>query len=206
VDPEKPLSKSEKVATTEEVAQEIEKLTSAEWAKLYAYARNRARAMALRGSTFSEQDLVQAAVTALLEERRHWRPGKVDFVGVLIGAIRSIASGYTARAEKKGYAFPASQFAAPEGEDEPESPTDIHPDGRLNPEQVVIVSDLLSEVYDLFQDDPEALVIMDGWRDEMSGIEIIEALEIDRKAYETIARRIRRKVSARWPKGGHHVR
>jgi len=47
---------------------------------------------------------------------------------------------------------------------------------------------------------------MDGWSDRMSGTEIIDALGIDRNAYETIVRRIRREVAARWPRGGHNVR
>lgn len=201
-----PLSMSEKVATGDEIAQEIEKLTKAEWAKLYSFARNRARAMALRGSAFTERDLVQAAIVALLKERRHWNPKKVDFVGVLIGAMRSIASNYRTTTKDGCFAIPESQLAAPAGDEEPNSLAKVYPDSRLNPEQAAIISNTLSEVYELFEDDPESLVIMDGWRDGMSGSEIIDVLEIDRKAYETITRRIRRKVFAHWPKGSHHVR
>jgi hypothetical protein len=47
---------------------------------------------------------------------------------------------------------------------------------------------------------------MDGLRDLMTGSQIIEALEIDRTAYETIVRRIRRKIAVQWPKGTHNVR
>ena len=207
MEPAKQLSKSEKVATVEEIAQAIEKLTRGEWAKLHSFARNRARMMALRGSAFTEEDLVADAIFALLEERRHWNSKKVDFVGVLMGAIRSIASNYRQATENGDFALPASQFLLPaEDEDEAGSPTETHPDGRPTPEQVVIVSDLLSDVYELFSEDPEALVIMDGLRDRMSGTEIIDALQIDRKAYESIVRRIRRKIAARWPKGSHNVR
>ncbi len=39
----KPLSKSDKVETVEEIGLAIEKLTKAEWAKLHSFARNRAR-------------------------------------------------------------------------------------------------------------------------------------------------------------------
>jgi DNA-directed RNA polymerase specialized sigma24 family protein len=207
VEPDKALSKSEKVATVEEIRQAVEKLTKSEWAKLHSFARNRARMMALRGSAFTEEDLVREAILALLEERRTWNPKKVDFVGLLIGAIRSIASNYKAATEDGDFALPASQIVSPEeDEDEPSSPTEMFPDGRPTPEQAAVVSNLLSEVHESFSDDAEALVIMDGWRDRMSGTEIIEALEIDRSTYETIARRIRRKTAARWPKGSHNVR
>ncbi len=207
MEPNKPLSKSEKVATVEEIGQAIEKLTKAEWAKLHAFARNRARTMALRGSASTEEDLVKDAIVALLEERRHWNPKKVDFVGVVMGAVRSIASNHRASTESGDFALPASQFSVvDEDENESNSPTDVHPDSRPTHEQVLIVSNLLSEIYELFGDDPEALVVMDGWRDRMSGTEIISALDIDRKIYETIVRRIRRKAAARWPKGDLNVR
>jgi hypothetical protein len=64
---------------------------------------------------------------------------------------------------------------------------------------------MLFEVYESFSEDPEALVIMDGLRDLMTGSQIIEALGIDRNAYETIVRRIRRKTATQWPKGTHNV-
>lgn len=205
--PDRNLSKMEKVATIEEIDLAIEKLTHAEWAKLHAFARNRARMMALRGSTFIAEDLLGQAVVALLDERRHWNPKKVSFVGVLMGAIKSIASNYRAGTEDGKFALPVSQVSpAAENGEATSTVTETHADSRPNPEQIVVVSNLLSEVYYSFRDDSEALVIMDGWRDRMTGPEIIEALGIDRNAYETIVRRIRRKSAVLWAKGSRNVR
>jgi hypothetical protein len=207
VEPDRNLSKTEKIATIEELDLAIEKLTLAEWAKLHAFARNRARMMALRGSTFMAEDLLGQAVVALLDERRRWNPKKVNFVGVLMGAIKSIASNYMAATENGDFALPASQVSsAAQNGDKTPTATEAHADSLPNPEQVVVVSNMLSEVYYSFRDDPEAIVVMDGWRDRMTGPEIIEALEIDRNAYETIVRRIRRKAAALWPKGSRNVR
>jgi hypothetical protein len=55
---DRPRSKSEKVATAEEVSEAIEKLLPEEWAKLYAYAQNRARMMSLYGAAVDGKDLV----------------------------------------------------------------------------------------------------------------------------------------------------
>lgn len=207
MEPDKQLSKSEKVATVEEIGSAIEKLTKGEWAKLHSFARNRARMMALRGSAFTEEDLVSEAVVSLLEERRHWNPRKVDFLGVLMGAVRSIASNYKTATESGHFALPASQVSSAEDiEDEAPTMVDLLPDSRPSPEKALTIRNLVFEVYESFSEDPEALVIMDGLRDLMTGSEIIEALEIDRKAYETIVRRIRRKIAAQWPKGTHNVR
>jgi RNA polymerase sigma factor (sigma-70 family) len=193
-------SKSEMVATVDEVAQAIKKLQRGDLARLNAFAENRARAMRLRGSSFTGSDLLGEAVVSLLEERRHWNPKKVDFVNMLIGAMRSIASNFRNAAEKAGYEIADSQSASPNDDGEPLSPIGLAEAVGKNAEEAAILSDLIRKVEHILADDPEALVIIDGWQDGMSGTEIIEALEMSRTAYETIVRRIRRQVAALWPK------
>jgi hypothetical protein len=202
---DKPQSKHEKVATAEEITEAIEKLLPDEWAKLYAYARNRARMMALYGGAVDEFDLVQLAVTALLEDRRTWNPKKVAFTGLLMGTMRSIASNHKAKALTSGYSESESQLASAAEEDQPDSLIERHPDARLTPEQQMILTGWVAEIYDFFKDDAEACLVMDGWRDDLSGTEIIETLEIDRKGYETIVKRIRRKSAGQWSKVSSHV-
>ncbi|ACO31677.1 MULTISPECIES: sigma-70 family RNA polymerase sigma factor [Acidobacterium] len=209
---DKPQSKTEKVATVDEVSEAIEKLRPEEWAKLYAYAKNRARMMTLYGAVVDARDLVQRAVTELLEQRRTWNPKKVGFVGVVIGAMKSISSNHKEKSQKSGYSVAESQLVSPEEDDDSESSVMDHADSRMNPEQQVISAEgkkdvlrLVGDVYDFFEDDPEARLVMDGWQEGLSGSEIMAALEIDRKGYETIARRIRRKSTARWPKVSSHV-
>ena len=63
----------------------------------------------------------------------------------------------------------------------------------------------VSDLYDLFEADAEAQLVMNGWREGKSGPDIMADLGIDRRAYETIVRRIRRKSTARWPKGSGYV-
>lgn len=210
---DKPRSNSEKVATVDEISGAIGKLRPEEWAKLYAYAENRARMMALYGAALDADDLVQLAITALLDPgHRTWNPKKVSFIGVLMGAMKSIASNHKEKSLKSGYSVPDSQLASGDEDDESETPVELYPDSRLNPEQQVISAEgkkdtirLVSELYDSFEDDAAACLVMDGWSEGLSGTEIIEALEIDRKGYETIAKRIRRKSNARWPKVSNHV-
>ena len=209
---DKPRSKSEKVATVDEISESIEKLLPEEWAQLYAYAKNRARMMALYGSALDAKDLVQSAITTLLEERRTWNPKKVTFLGVLLGAMKSMASNHKEKSLVSGYSVPESQLVSGDADGQSETPVDLHPDSRLNPEQQMVAAEnendivgLVSELCDFVQDDVEACLVMDGWSEGLSGTEIIQTLEIDRKAYETIAKRIRRKSTARWPKVSNHV-
>ena len=205
-------SKSEKIATVDEISEAVEKLLPEEWVKLNAYGKSRARFMALYGGAYDGPDLVKEAIIALLEERRTWNPKKVNFVGVLMGAMKSIASNYKKKSLASGYSLPDSQVSTEEEDGEAVSLIEQHPDSRLSPEQQVLVKErleattaLVADIYELFQDDAEAQLVMDGWRDGMSGTAIMETLEIDRTKYETIVRRIRRKSTARWPKEGNHV-
>ena len=208
----KPQSKSEKVATVEEISDAIEHVSPDGWAKVYAFAKNRARFMSLYGASVDESDLVQEAIAALLQERRTWKPSQVNFVGVLIGAIRSIASNHKAKSLSSGYSIPESQIATTDEGGESEAPTALYADPRPNQEQTMIQAERVAnevsraqELYSFFDRDKEARDVMDGWREEMSGTEIMEVLEIDRKGYETIAKRIRRKSVERWSKVTTHV-
>jgi DNA-directed RNA polymerase specialized sigma24 family protein len=127
---DKPQSKSEKVATVEEVSDAIEKVSADGWAKVYAFAKNRSRFMSLYGGAADESDFVQEAIAALLQERRTWKPSQVNFVGLLIGAIRSIASKHKAKSLSSGYSIPESQIATTDDGDESEAPTARCADSR----------------------------------------------------------------------------
>jgi DNA-directed RNA polymerase specialized sigma24 family protein len=212
VQTDKPQSKSEKVATVEEITEAIAQVSAEGWAKVYAFAKNRARFMALYGGAVDGPDLVQQAIVALLQERRTWKPTQVNFVGLLTGAIRSIASNHKAKSLASGYSIPESQIAPTDDGDESEALNSLRADSRPNQEENMIQAEraaqnvvLVDELYGFFDHDKEARDVMDGWRAGMSGTEIIEVLEIDRKGYETIAKRIRRKSIERWSKVNTHV-
>lgn len=209
---DKPRSKSEKVATAEEVSEAIEKLLPEDWAKLYAYAQNRARMMSLYGAAVDGKDLVQRAVVEMLEGRRTWNPKNVTFSGVLMGAVKSIASNHKAKSIASGYSVPDSQVSSDNDEDELKTRIETFPDARLNAEQQMVAAEddedmirFVEDLYAFFGEDLEALLVMDCWKEGLSGSEIMQTLEIDRTKYETIVRRIRRKSTARWPKGNNHV-
>lgn len=202
---DKVQSKSEAVATVEQVEQAIRNLTAPDLAKLHAFAENRARAMRLRGSSFEGIDLLQQAVVSLLEERRHWKPNNADFVCCLIGAMRSIASNYRTAANNAGYELPESQLAS-QTEDEPcVSPMDRAVVDDPGPEQAAIISELIAKAKEKLADDAEAVVVIGAWDDGMSGTAIMAALDINRTAYETIVRRIRRQANDLWTKGNSNV-
>ena len=209
----KPSSKSEKKATVDEISEAIANLRTEDWAKLAAFAENRARFMRLYGAAVDGSDVMQRAILNLLKEQRTWNPQKVTFVGVVLGVMRSIASNKKAESLRNGYAIANSQLAsATDDEGKSQTPLDLAADPRRSAELQLVatereseITELVSDLYDFFEADVEAQLVMSGWREGKSGPDIIADLGMDRRAYETIVRRIRRKSTARWPKGSGYV-
>jgi DNA-directed RNA polymerase specialized sigma24 family protein len=178
---DKPRSKAEMVATVDEISEAIEKLLPEEWAKLYAYADNRARMMALYGAAVDGTDLVQGAIVALLEECRSRNPKKVTFTGVLMGAMKSIASNHKTKSLTSGYSVPDSQVSAGDDDDDPRTLVELHSDSRLNSEQQMVAAEdeehitrFVADLYAFFGEDLEALLVMDCWKEGLSGSDIIQ--------------------------------
>ncbi len=142
------------------------------------------------------------AIAELLESRRSWNPKKLTFVGVVIGAMKSIASNHKAKSLRNGYSVPDSQLAGnKDEEDQGGTPLELLADTRPAAELQMILTERVTEVrlfvegiYEFFEADAEAQLVMNGWREGRSGAEIIIDLGIDRSAYETIAKRIRGKA------------
>ncbi len=209
----KPSSKSEQVATVDEVTEAIGKLRPEDWAKLAVFAETRAKFMTLYGAAVNGDDVMQRAIVELLESRRSWNPKKVTFVGVVLGAMKSIAFNHKAKSLRNGYSVADSQLAGNEDEeDQGQTPLEVLADTRPAAELQMALTERVTEVrlfvegiYEFFEADAEAQLVMNEWLEGKSGTEIIVDLGIDRSAYETIAKRIRRKSTARWPKGSSYV-
>ncbi len=209
----KPSSKTERVATVEEISQAIEALRPDDWAKLATFAHNRAEYMRKYGAAVDDTDVLQLAVTSLLAERRTWNPKRVTFVGVLTGAMRSIASNHVRRSKTSGYTVADSQLALNgDNDDEERTLLALYADTRLSVELQMVATEIeadkstfVEDIYNLFEADAEAQLVMDGWRQGKDGPAIKHDLGIDQKTYETIVKRIRRKSVARWSKGSNYV-
>lgn len=209
----KPSSKTEQIATVDEVTEAVGKLRSEDWAKLAAFAENRAKFMSLYGAAVDGGDVMQRAIVEVLENRRSWNPKKVTFVGVLLGAMKSVASNHKAKSLRNGYTVADSQLSGNGNEeDQVQTPLELHADSRPAADIQMAVTEVEIEVrmfvegiYRFFEADAEAQLVMNGWLEGKSGSEVIIDLGIDRSAYETIAKRIRRNSTARWPKGSTYV-
>jgi hypothetical protein len=203
-----------RIATRDEVRLAIESLTPEETAKLKSFSKLLAFNIRRYAWGIGPGDMLQDAVVSLLDEgHRSWNPDRVDFVGVLIGAMRSIASNLKQKGKKvEPPPLLASDLAA-SNQDGEERPTALEtaPDPRQNPEAALLTAELateeqlLADIEELFEDDPVASLVLEGWKNDMDGPAITESLGITKKEFNAAVKRIRRAREARWPGGKPHV-
>jgi hypothetical protein len=201
-------------ASLEDIRRAFQSLTEADRVKLEAYAENRIRRIGRSAANRDAHLLLTEAMNSLLEAgRRHWYPEKVDLVGFLMGAMRSISSNW-ARKGAKGVLeiSETDQIRCSDAGEELTSALKLARSPDPNPEEQLLRGEfqteeqLAEEVEGMFKDRYIASLILDGWKAGMKGPEIIEALNISKKEYETETRLVRRRIDERWPKGMPYVR
>ncbi len=150
------------------------------------------------GTSFAPDDLIHEAVRAVLEGRRNC-PAGVCFATFLASAMRSIVS--AARKAAK-----IDPLARPEpGDDEDGDGAHMIPDSARTPEETVIAADehqkRLAALDDLFADDDQAMFVLMGDLDGVPPEEVREMGGLDETSWNTVRRRIRRKIEKAYPEG-----
>jgi hypothetical protein len=201
------------MAGPEEVRQAIGSLTVAERVKLQRLAGGAAYRLRRRVTGLDGKEVLNESVLRVLDGRRQWQPQRVDFVGLLAGIIKSIESEW--RDQAKRPETPVLETDLPDiGPDGDPMPNAIQQaaDSRQSAEQQFIESDALSQeelfeqIEQLLSDDSLAALIFSERRRGTKGPEIMKALDLTRKDYDTAVRRMDRKIQKRWPEGMPHVR
>lgn len=168
-----------------EIAEAIRNLSKADWARLKMLARSHARV------EISAEDLLQEAFTRALEGRRHC-PVDVDIVKFLDGAMRSISDG-----EQQKFANRSVQVQI----DEESNATD----SSENLEDLFVSSEQYANVYEeissLFEDDSAAKDIVEGIIEGFTAEELRELTGLDKKAYDTKRKLMRRRIVKKYPGG-----
>lgn len=203
---------TEKIAGPDEVRQAISVLSDGELLKLQRLAEQAIFRLRRKVWGVDAADLLNDAILRLLNEKRHWKPKKVDLVGQIAGIITSIESDWLKRG-KRGEVPVLDAELQREDADGAETPTTLESaaDSRLNPEQAALASEeltqeqLLDQVADLFENNPLAGLIFAEWRRGTTGPEIMKALDLTRQQYDTAVRRMDRAIQKRWPEGIPHV-
>jgi len=180
------------VRTRDEVADAIQNLSDAGWSRLRKVATYYAF-----GRAIEEEDLLQEALRRALDGGRNC-PAHVDVVRFLAEAVRSIAHGEGEKAKLRPRLTPIANHGG--GEDAPDPP-----DPAMDPEQSLAstqdAGNIKSAVLALFDDDEIASIIVEGIMEGMQGEEFRELTDLDKTAYESKRRLIRRRIDKHFHEG-----
>jgi len=170
----------ESAATPAEITTAMEVLTAAALLRLRNYARWRVRGLGRKAAGRTETELLADAMNATLEGKRRWNKDKVDFVGHLVCAMRSISE-----------------------DGEVLRPFDLVPSEEPGPDEELEANESQSEartrveaIENAFADDPVISLILDGLRQGMTPGKVRAELELSQTEYETAMKRLRRRMRA----------
>lgn len=180
------------VRTYEEIADAIRALTLAQWARLRKVAARYAYAM-------TAEDLLQEAFRRALEARGRNCPINVDVVRFLAEVMRSIADGEMEKAKSRPTLIPIANYGNQEdgAEDPPDSA--FNAEEYLAREQTAIAT--RRELLALFDDDAQARDIVEGRIENLNANELRELTGLDKTAYDSKLKLIRRRIDSKYPEG-----
>ena len=182
-----PEPEDQGVASQTEARVAIEGLTSADFVKLMLNARSFARAR-IRGSVVEAEDLLQEAIAKTLDGRRNWNR-RVSILKHLDRVMESDAGHMAERRETRN-ALPIAERA-----DVPAARSD-------DPNVRVVARQDLDNLHGLFAGDREALEVLNLKGEGHSASEIRQALGMSSTQYDTVTKRIRRRVAKHLSHGG----
>ncbi|MGA7294920.1 MAG: hypothetical protein WBW53_16055 [Terriglobales bacterium] len=193
------ISQLRPLLETIEVHRAINALTSAELLRLQQFGKSLIGLLG-RAASGNWEDLFGEALHRSLigagdpQNGRHWNR-KIPFVQHLAGAMRSIASVWKrqGRAQKT---YLISELAVCDSEGQEHSPLDNVPSLFEPTDQRLMEKAEEDRILAIFEDDPEASLVLRGWMDGLSKGEIMAKCGLAGRRYAAAIKRIRVKLAA----------
>ena len=196
------------VAGADEVRQAIAALTEAESVKLQIAADGAAYRLRRRVFSVDPKEIFNEAIARVLDGRRHWQPRKVDFLGLLIGVIKSIEFEWRKQAKRPENPVLETDLSDSNSDGDPipnriQQAADLRPgaERELIRNEQITQEQLFEQLEEFFSDDALAALIFSEWRRGTKGPEIMKALDLDRQQFDTAVRRMDRAIKKHWPEG-----
>ena len=177
-------------ATDAEVRAAIDALSAADTIRIRQFAKKRGQLLKWGVGSPTWEDLIQEAMARALTGSRHWNKD-VPFVNFLLGIIRSISS-HSARQISKRQEVREADLITEDHEGVERNPLALAETAEPDPHEELTARELLDRIDALFDEDPEALLVIAGMRERLTGPEIQALIEIDQRKYEAIVKRVSR--------------
>lgn len=177
------------LATLGEVKKAIEALTNADYAKLMLIARYFCKAR-IADPSIESDDLLQEAIVRTLTGTRKWKKG-ISLLKHLDRTMESISSYYIEKQSKSPRIDSLS-----DNNEQLQAPIPA-------PSVSIEVTDKIESVLRLFKNDEIALKYLQLKGEGLQPSDIQSKLNINNTQYDTITRRIRRRITKYLAKGDH---
>ena len=174
----------------EELEQAIRSLTTADRVRLKKVSQIYAR------PAISASDLLQEALFRALDGRRRC-PVDVEATKFLAEAMHSIADEMSDKEKRRGGAAVSIEEVSDLADRPYSEQLDI--EERLIEEEEA--RRIRSSILGLFGDDPTATDLVDGIMEELTVEELMELTDLDKTAYDTKRKLIRRRLNKAYPNG-----
>jgi DNA-directed RNA polymerase specialized sigma24 family protein len=185
----------EAAATHADITAAIESLTEADWARLKRFADIRIFRLGPKADGRTGDDLIQIALTDLLEDTRRWNKNEVTFVMWLVGAMRSISSNWARSYKKEKNPVVEADLVRENEEGQIFSPLEAIPDPSPGPAKQLRDKETLGLIDDMFKDDEQAQMVLTAWQEGYDPAGVRELWDLSQNDYNTIVRRIRRRLA-----------
>jgi gas vesicle protein len=194
---------TDKAASFDEITDAVNSLTPVQLKRLEKYAKWRIAGLGRKKTGRSWEDLFQEAIKSFCsEDGRRWNKEKVDFVKALTEAMRSISDSWKRSFDENEHYLESELtttslsgqkvnplLAIPAQTPSPETRLEVGEEAEAARQKVEIIEALVAKR-------ELASLIIAGMKEEMSGTEIRQLLEISKTQYETEMTWIRRTVRA----------
>ncbi|UOF02883.1 sigma-70 RNA polymerase sigma factor region 4 domain-containing protein [Bdellovibrio reynosensis] len=164
-------------ASSEEVEFAVRALTPGDRKKLLLSARFWWRKFGLHYSELQPEDLLQEAVCRALSGDRKW-PKHVSFIKFISQTIKSIAGHH--RTSRESELDRINQKIT---------------DGSSDQDSKIDAAAEVEKIRIFFGEDTQGFEVLKLKAEGLDGVEIMEALELDEKEWETVRKRVQRKVA-----------
>jgi hypothetical protein len=190
----------EQAATREEVDQALEALSEVQQLRLRRFAGWRIRGLGRATLRRDADDLLGEAMTSTLAgadglgEGRRWNKA-VDFVKHLTEAMRSISDHWRRKFDERE-AHLESELVTVDPVGEERSPLNSIRSDEPAADRALLAKEEVARIFAMFKEDDEAILVLQGWVEGMTGIEIMQ-LGFTKRQYEAAVKRIRYAVRER---------
>lgn len=176
-----------------EIRRAIDDLSGADSDRLESFARFRMAALGGLARGQDWEDLMTKALTDTFDGVRSWNPDRVSFVHHLLGAMRSISTGWRSRKEQADVL--ETELEQPGEESAGEDLLGHQLPAEALQERQVYARERLHRVEEAIEDDEGLQDLVDCMRLGLSGPETREMMGWSEHQYRAAVRRLRRRAA-----------